>query len=178
MRINHLTAGLKRNPEAMHRIAPSFAPERQGSTTFYVTEPFKVMRANDPKKLFNQSALQLAELENYWRSASLRRVAHRVADRTVERLSQVNSNLDDVGRQRDRAQRTEPAAIHGAKGISRHTDASPRLPAANNPVPFTTSSYATDSTGSKSSCGVGSIKASPRLLRIFVIAGCSRIVGD
>ena len=79
----------------------------------------------------------------------------RLADRKFERLSQVKSNLDHVGRQHDRAQRTEPAAIDGAKGISRHTDASPRLPAANTPVLSATSSYATDSTGSKSSCGSG-----------------------
>jgi len=39
----------------------------------------------------------------------------------------------------------------GVSAMGRRTDASPRLPAANTPVPSATSSYATEKTGSKSS---------------------------
>jgi hypothetical protein len=54
------------------------------------------------------------------------------------------------------------------------------LAAANTLVPSATSSYATDSTGSKSSCGSGArarrsggLEASPRLSRVLVIADSS-----
>ena len=40
--------------------------------------------------------------------------------------------------------------MDGVSAIGRRTDASPRLPAANTPVPSETSNYATDMTGSKS----------------------------
>jgi hypothetical protein len=46
--------------------------------------------------------------------------------------------------------------------IGRRTDASPQLPAAKNPVPSATFSYAMDKTGSKSSCGSGAVRAAAR----------------
>ena len=69
-----------------------------------------------------------------------------------------------------KAVKTESGRMDGVSAIGRRTDASPRLPAANTLVPSATSSYATDSTGSKSSCGSGArarrrggLEASPRL---------------
>jgi hypothetical protein len=79
------------------------------------------------------------------------------------------------------------ASPAGTAGIDRcerdrktHRCVAARLPAANTLLPSATSSYATDSTGSKSSCGSGArarrsggLEASPRLSRILVIADSS-----